>query len=236
MEDKNIKNNNDFQETYYIIKLKKRFNDWENLRFSLNTNTIRLVVIGVLSLIIGSGLLFAKFSGTVTKLLKIVSSIQIGAISITAIIASIFSCKSTLIEKTTEKLDKLYLKEAELKIRRTKSQWDFKIDIQNHEENVGNAERQQLNLEENSGNAERQYLNIEENSETAERQQLNLEENSENAKGQHLNIEENEERQQLYFIRKLNRNIRLELCVRNRTSMSRKELEGIKRLLYGFSA
>jgi hypothetical protein len=133
-------------ERYYIVKLKKRFNEWKNLKTLTNTYFIMHILFCLLVLMISIALIVVEkrnMQPKVRDITKIVFSGTIGAVSG---LASLFQLKDLFSRFKSGSMDELYNKEKELNTNRYEVNWIFRIQEANQfiEFEKKNEKRRQL--------------------------------------------------------------------------------------------
>ncbi|CAG8469699.1 8422_t:CDS:2 [Scutellospora calospora] len=116
-----------YDDTYYIIKLKKRFKSWEYLQSSSNVHSIISIIICLFSLAVGIFLYIAEKNNMMSEVRSIVSTSIFGTGSLTTLLGSLFALKNVLYKNRLDTLDVLY--EKENKVPGRKIQWVVKSRI-----------------------------------------------------------------------------------------------------------
>lgn len=115
-------------ERYYIVKLKKRFNEWKNLKTLTNTYFIMHILFCLLVLIISIALIIVEIYHNMQpkaqNITKIVFSGMIGSLSG---LASLFQLKALFSRFKSGFMNELYNKEKELNTNRYEVNWIFRI-------------------------------------------------------------------------------------------------------------
>ncbi|RHZ74775.1 hypothetical protein Glove_219g20 [Diversispora epigaea] len=124
----NNEENTTSHETFYFVKLRDYFKEWERLWSFSDTNIIIVTILSLLSLIVGVFLFISHQQGDESKIKEIFSSAFSGIISTTGILGGLSSIKDVVFKSRLETFDGLYKEEADLKIKRTKAWTLHEID------------------------------------------------------------------------------------------------------------